>query len=158
MFRIRIAAVFCGALFAALLGAGAAFGMVPPAAAATRPAGSAADSMAVPVPTFSVRYFAEGGSLQVYLLAKRGVGVAGEAWLDSEEYDQRHVRSLTVCDPARDGVSVRARVLVPDGRRIDYLAPVGRPCFIRDLGFPIARWQLWVGGAFSGAVPPPQLV
>ena len=148
MIRIPTTAVFGGALFAALFGSGlfgsgAAFGAVP--------------SATVPAPSFSVRYFAEGGSYQTYLLAKQGAGVAGEAWLDSEAYDQRHVRSLTVCDPARDGVSVRAHILVSDGRRIDYLAPVGRPCLIRDLGYPIVRWQLSAGGAFSGAVPPPKL-
>lgn len=163
MIRIRMVPVFAGALFAALFGSGplspaAAFGVVPPATAATRSVGAAVHSVTGPVTTFHVRYFAEGGSYQTYLMAKRGAGVAGEAWIDSEAYDQRRVRSLTVCDPARDGISVRARVLVPDGRRIDYLARVGRPCFVRDLSYPIVRWQLSVGVAFSGAVPPPKLV
>jgi hypothetical protein len=108
--------------------------------------------------TFHVQYFAEGGSYQTDLVAKEGAGVAGEAWLDSDEHDHGLVRTLTVCDRHRDANMVRARIIVPDGRRIDYPAPVGPRCYVRRLTYPISRWQLLVGTRFSGAVPPPRLV
>lgn len=108
--------------------------------------------------TFGVRYYAEGGSHQTYLTARQGGGAAGEAWLDADEHDGRPVRTLVVCDPRADGVRVAARIIVPDGRRLDYFAPVGRPCFQRLLGYRISRWQLLVGAELSGEVVPPPLV
>lgn len=118
--------------------------------------GSGADA-AQPV-TFSVRYFAEGGDHQTYLAARQGGGVAGEAWLDANEHDVRRVRALTVCDPRADGVRVGARIRVPDGRELDYFAPVGVRCFERELGYRITHWQLLFGERFSGEVVPPPLV
>ena len=121
---------------------------------------SAADGPA----TFGVRYFAEGGSHQTYLVARQGGGVAGEAWLDASEHDGRRARALTVCDRRADGLRVGARIFVPDGRRLDYYAPVGldsprkRACFERPLGYRISRWQLLFGSGFSGEVSPPPLV
>ncbi|TQS43276.1 hypothetical protein [Cryptosporangium phraense] len=122
-------------------------------------AGALALSAGGPAPvTFHVRYQSEGGSHQTYLDALQSGGVAGEAWLDSSEHDERRARTLTVCDRRADGVGVAARILVPDGRRIVYSASVGKRCFERVLGYPIVRWQLWFGGAFSGEVPAPPLV
>jgi hypothetical protein len=135
MIRIRVIAILAGLLIACV---------------------GAAASAATAV-TFHVRYFAEGGSSQTYLLAGRGAAVVGDAWLGSEAFDQRRARTLTVCDRSRDDADVRARVLVPDGRRIAYLAPVGPHCFVRDLGYPIVNWQLSVGKQSSGAVSPPEL-
>ncbi|WP_035848330.1 hypothetical protein [Cryptosporangium arvum] len=107
---------------------------------------------------FGVEYFAEGGSHQTYLVARRGGVVAGEAWLNADEYDGRRVRALSVCDRRSDGVRVGARILVPDGRALDYFAPVGKRCFGRDFGYRISRWQLLFGSASSGEVVPPPLV
>lgn len=121
---------------------------------------SAADGPA----TFGVRYFAEGGSQQTYLVARQGGGVAGEAWLDANEHDGRRARALTVCDRRADGLRVGARIFVPDGRKLDYYAPVVRHspgkgvCFERQLGYRISRWQLLLGSESSGEVPPPPLV
>ncbi|GAA0270992.1 hypothetical protein [Cryptosporangium japonicum] len=107
---------------------------------------------------FGVQYFAEGGSHQTYLVARQGGGVAGEAWLDADEHDGRRVRALSVCDRRPDGVRVGARIHVPDGRALDYFAPVGKRCFGRELGYRISRWQLLFGSAASGEVVPPPLV
>ncbi|MFI5958542.1 hypothetical protein [Cryptosporangium sp. NPDC051539] len=127
--------------------------------AAVLASGAVALGTTGPAPvTFHVRYQAEGGSHQTYLDALQNGGVAGEAWLDSSEHDERRARTLTVCDRRPDGVGVAARILVPDGRRIVYVAPVGRRCSERVLGYPIVRWQLSFGGRFSGEVPPPPLV
>jgi hypothetical protein len=137
MLKIRLAALAAGLIGVTLLG-------------------SVASGAAVLA--FHVRYFAEGGSYQTYLVANSGAGVAGEAWLGSEQFDSRRARTLVVCDRSNDGQAVRARVQVPDGRRIDYLATVGSRCFVRPLGYPISQWQLLVGAGVSGAVPPPRLI
>ena len=107
---------------------------------------------------FGVRYSAEGGGHQTYVSARQGGGLAGEAWLDASEHDAGRVRTLTVCDPRADGVRVAARILVPDGRTLDYIAPVGRRCFQRQLGYAFSRWQLVFGDRLSGDVPAPPLV
>ncbi|MFG1920774.1 hypothetical protein [Cryptosporangium sp. NPDC048952] len=108
--------------------------------------------------TFGVRYFAEGGGHQTYLAARQGGGMAGEAWLNASDHDGRPVRALVVCDRRDDGIPVSARILVPDGRALDYSAPAGARCFERQLGYRIARWQLLFGSESSGAVTPPPLV
>ncbi|SHM94982.1 hypothetical protein SAMN05443668_102287 [Cryptosporangium aurantiacum] len=108
--------------------------------------------------TFHVRYFAEGGSHQTYLDARRGAGVAGEAWLDASEHDARRARTLTVCHRRPGDHPVRAVISVPDGRRISYSAPHRGGCYERILGYPFSRWQLAFGSRLSGSVPPPPLV
>jgi len=108
--------------------------------------------------TFGVRYFAEGGSHQTYLVARVGGGLAGEAWLDASEHDDRPVRSLTICHPRAGRARVGALIRVPDGRLLHYRVPGEERCFQRQLGYRISRWQLSFGAELSGQVPPPPLV